>query len=59
MGQIPFMYDSTQGVGSILDDEEAGEMEIFNLQGQRIAEPTAGQVVVVKRGTRTEKMVWK
>ncbi len=46
------------GVETITDAEDA-PVRYFNLQGQEIANPGEGQLVIVRRGNSSSKMIWK
>lgn len=58
LGRCTFVYDDGSGVSEIADDVDA-PVEIYNLQGVRICEPMPGQMVIVKKGAKTSKQVWK
>lgn len=61
-----FMKDNTSGIEETLDDdlgkfefdEDSGEVQYYNLQGQRILNPVDGQVYIVKRGHEATKEVY-
>lgn len=61
-----FMKDNTSGIEETLDDdlgkfefdEDSGEVQYYNLQGQRILNPISGQVYIVKRGHEATKEVY-
>lgn len=61
LGQLAFMYDPSrlEGIEDVIGDTVSGVSEIYNLQGQRISNPKAGEIVVVRNGSTTKKMVWK
>lgn len=44
-------------VNEILDDSNNGVKRFFNLQGLEIAEPAAGEIVIVKEGNKTYKTI--
>lgn len=49
---------TTEGaVNEILDDSNNGVKRFFNLQGLEIAEPAAGEIVIVKEGNKTYKTI--
>lgn len=43
------------GIGSLYDDDDA-EVEYYNLQGVRVAEPTPG-IYIVRKGRKTAKII--
>lgn len=45
------------GVNTVEDDSIDAQAEYFNLQGIRIAKPEAGQTVICRRGSRSEKLI--
>ena len=48
------------GVSSIVADEDNdAAVEFFNLQGMRISEPAAGQMVIRRQGSKVQKMLVK
>lgn len=47
-------YDSIESVGA---DETDGPAEYFNLQGIRVESPVAGQLMIVRKGTKTYKTI--
>lgn len=54
----PIMWTDQDGVDEILINENE-PAEIYNLQGVRIDNPMPGQMVIVKRGAKTEKQIWR
>ncbi len=58
LGYCTFICGDLQGVDEIADDVDA-PVEVYNLQGVRISEPMPGQLVIVKKGAKTSKQVWK
>ncbi|MCD8387345.1 MAG: C10 family peptidase [Bacteroidales bacterium] len=59
-GPIDFTYVSQLGVSSIAADDEAVSVEYYNLQGQKVENPTPGLYISVSRyadgTTRSEKV---
>lgn len=51
------LSDALGGVDSVAADNAAAPVEYYNIQGQRIANPTAGQLVIRKQGTKVEKLI--
>lgn len=47
---------STEGVENVYIDQPMQE-EYYNLQGMRVANPAAGQIVVVRKGSQTYKTI--
>jgi len=47
------------GIGSIEAVDNNAPVEYFNLQGQRVANPTAGQLMIKRQGTKVTKVVVK
>lgn len=45
------------GVGSIEAENSDKPVEYFNLQGVRVANPEAGQLVIKRQGTKVEKII--
>lgn len=52
--QLPDGYNA---IGSIVDDSKNGEPVYYNLQGVRVENPEKGQLVIVKKGGKAEKMI--
>ncbi len=50
--------EAQAGIADVAADENA-PVEYFNLQGVRIAEPAAGQIVIRRQGTKVQKMYVK
>ncbi|MDE6161143.1 MAG: hypothetical protein K2F77_05750, partial [Muribaculaceae bacterium] len=46
------------GIADITADENA-PVEFFNLQGIRVAEPQAGQIVIRRQGSKVQKVLVK
>lgn len=46
------------GVDGIINDADAAVKRYFNLQGVEIANPEAGQVVIVKEGNKATKAIF-
>ena len=49
----------TVGVESVATDDENAPVEYYNLQGVRVANPTAGQLVIKKQGSNVTKVLVK
>ena len=49
----------SNGISDITVDNENAPVEYFNLQGMRINEPAAGQIVIRRQGTKTSKILVK
>lgn len=49
---------SLSGVNSIITDKDNAKARYFNLQGVEIANPEAGQVVIVKEGKNSKKVIF-
>ena len=47
------------GVGAIEVDNSNAPVEYYNLQGMRILNPQAGQLVIKRQGTKTSKLIVK
>ncbi|MCC8114682.1 MAG: C10 family peptidase [Bacteroidales bacterium] len=62
-GPIDFTYVAQLGVSSIEADDEAVSVEYYNLQGQKVENPTPGLYISVSRyadgTTRSEKVKFK
>ena len=58
---LPFDIDNEQGGVNdiVVDNNENAPVEYFNLQGMRVSEPAAGQVVIRRQGTKVEKLFVK
>lgn len=61
--RIDFDVDLGIGVAAVdnvvADDDAVGApVEYFNLQGQRVAAPAAGQPVIRRHGASVEKLIW-
>lgn len=52
-----FVIDSAGINGIGMDSDE--ETEFYNLQGQRVYEPALNEIILVKKGSKVQKMVWK
>lgn len=55
LGQMLFAFDQSGISGVIADDTKA---EYYNLQGVRISNPKKGDVLIRKKGTKAEKVVF-
>lgn len=55
----PFSEFATAGINDVVSDAEDANapVEYFNLQGQRLAEPAAGQIVIRRQGRNTSKVI--
>lgn len=55
----PAMYvnPAVSGIKDIVDDNVNAPAEYYNLQGIRIDQPTAGQLVIRRQGGKTTKMI--
>ena len=49
-------YIDVAGVGNIADDANE-PFEYFNLQGRRVAEPKAGDIVIRRQGSDVTKVI--
>lgn len=57
---LPEGYSVTSGVDNIVSDSnENAPVEYFNLQGARVENPTAGQLVIRRQGGVSTKMIVK
>ncbi|WP_290463881.1 hypothetical protein, partial [Duncaniella muris] len=56
---IPFVSDDQSGIDSIVTDsaDENAPVEYYNLQGIRLSEPAAGQIVIRRQGSKVSKIV--
>lgn len=50
---------NTSGIGSIFAEDNNAPVEYFNLQGQRVSNPAAGQLMIKRQGTKVTKVVVK
>ena len=57
LGQFAFISNPS-GVGDIIEDDMNEPVEYFNLQGVRIDNPDYGELVIVKRGFDTKKVIY-
>lgn len=48
----------TNGINSVEVEEVAGAPEYYNLQGIKVANPAAGQIYIVKEGSKVSKRVF-
>ncbi|MCM1077038.1 MAG: hypothetical protein NC411_06735 [Bacteroides sp.] len=57
--EIDYKYGDTSAIDSIVTDavEENAPVEYFNLQGIRVNEPAAGQIVIRRQGSKVSKVV--
>jgi len=53
---FPVKFDETTGVDEI--GVEAGEAEWYNLQGQRVAAPVKGQLLIKVQGGKAQKVIF-
>ena len=53
------MVKKAAGVSNIVVDNNNAPVEYFNLQGVRVANPAAGQLVIKRQGTEVSKMLVK
>ena len=57
---LPFQLDENgAGINDVTVDNENAPVEYFNLQGIRVSEPAAGQVVIRRQGTNVQKVLVK
>ena len=57
-GAFKVKLPETGAVGSIaVDNVNNAPVEYFNLQGQRVDNPAAGQLVVKRQGSKVEKVL--
>ncbi|MDE5868976.1 MAG: hypothetical protein K2H18_01985, partial [Muribaculaceae bacterium] len=57
-GTYYFMLkDLLAGINEVELDKDV-KVELYNLQGQKIENPEKGDIVIVRKGNRSEKMVW-
>lgn len=57
---LPFsLDDAAAGISDVTIDNENAPVEYFNLQGMRVNEPAAGQVVIRRQGTKVQKILVK
>lgn len=59
---ITFDMSGYSAINNVLSDADAdvnAPVEYFNLQGVRVANPTEGQLVIRRQGTKVEKVVLK
>ncbi|MDE6285863.1 MAG: hypothetical protein K2L99_02590, partial [Muribaculaceae bacterium] len=61
--EIKLPFNLTDDLGSLnevaVDNNENAPVEYFNLQGVRINEPAAGQIVIRRQGNKTTKVIMK
>lgn len=55
---LPFSLGE-DGIRDVAVDNENAPVEYFNLQGMRISEPAAGQIVIRRQGNKTTKLYVK
>lgn len=57
-GVIPKIKDSgSSAIEDVIDNDDNAPVEYYNLQGVRINEPAAGQVVIRRQGSKVSKVV--
>ncbi|MBD5276938.1 MAG: Ig-like domain-containing protein [Bacteroides sp.] len=54
-----FITDGTTGIEDVAVDGADAAPEYFNLQGVRVAQPTAGRIYIVRRGNKVTKELIK
>ncbi len=52
-----FCVSEFAGTTSVTDENSNAPVEYFNLQGQRIDSPAAGQIVIRRQGTAASKVI--
>lgn len=57
LGSAAYFVTGVTGVGDILVDAEESEVEYYNLQGMKVAEPKSGEILIRRSGDKTEKVV--
>lgn len=58
--ELPFsLTDENAGITDVTVENENAPVEYFNLQGMRINEPVAGQIVLRRQGSKTTKVLVK
>lgn len=53
------LFPGASGIGSIANESETAPAEYYNLQGMRLTSPEAGQLVIVREGSKTRKMIYR
>ncbi|MDE6136052.1 MAG: hypothetical protein K2F97_01095, partial [Muribaculaceae bacterium] len=56
---LPKLYVSKSDAISDITADENAPVEFFNLQGMRINEPAAGQIVIRRQGNQVSKILVK
>lgn len=56
-GTFKVDLNGTSGLGSIEAVDNNAPVEYFNLQGQRVSNPAAGQLMIKRQGTKVSKVV--
>jgi len=57
---LPFNLNDNAGINDVtVDNNENAPVEYYNLQGMRINEPAAGQIVLRRQGSKTTKILVK
>lgn len=54
----PFSEFATAGIADVIADEADAPVEYFNLQGQAVAEPQAGQLLIRRQGRTASKIIF-
>lgn len=52
-----FCVKEFAGIASVADENSDAPVEYFNLQGQRIDSPAAGQIVIRRQGSAASKVI--
>lgn len=56
--QLPADYELPSAIGTIVADDVNAPVKYYNLQGMEVANPEAGQLVIVKKGAKANKVVF-
>lgn len=59
LGKVIYWPAGDAGVDALEGDTEQGPVTYYNLQGQRVSEPAAGQVLIQRQGSRASKVLYK
>ena len=58
IGTLRFKVAGGSGVNDILDDADNAEVEYYNLQGVKVTNPNRGDMLIMKKGDKTSKIVY-
>lgn len=57
LGTLDFTFKSS-GISDIMNDSDMQDVEFYNLQGVKVHNPQAGQILIMRKGSKVEKVIF-